>query len=168
MANINESNIQLLCRVASLQVASYVDVIVSDNAGDDVRCGDALRPCSGHKHAWHLNKKGNNKEFNYVRTCTRMCLTGFFNVLVHVFWARRGVGDIIMGHKVNLWVHRYTAQTDFCQLLCDIMSSSLLWPCVSWGTQRWGSREHHATPHLHTGSASGLHNVHPLSSPCSL
>lgn len=51
MAHINESNIQLLCCVASLEVASYVDVIVSDDAGNNVRCGDALRPCSGHKHA---------------------------------------------------------------------------------------------------------------------
>lgn len=168
MANINESNIQLLCRVASLQVASYVDVIVSDDASDDVRCGDALRPCSGHKHAWHLNKKDNNKELHSVTTCMWMCLTCVFNLLVHVFWACRGVGDVIMGHKVNLWVHRYAAQADFCQLRCDIMSSSLLWPCASWGTLQWGSREHHATPHLRTGSASGLRNVRSLSSPCSL
>lgn len=57
MSDFDESNVQLLRRVASLQVASYIDVIVSDDAGDDVRCGDALRPRGGHEHAWHVNTR---------------------------------------------------------------------------------------------------------------
>lgn len=50
MTNVNESNIQLSGCVASLQVASNIDVVVSDDASDQIRRGDALGPLSGHKH----------------------------------------------------------------------------------------------------------------------
>lgn len=52
ISNVYESDIQLSGRVASLQVAADVDVVVSDDASDEVRCGDALCPLSGHKHAF--------------------------------------------------------------------------------------------------------------------
>lgn len=50
MTDVNESNIQLSGCVASLQVASNIDVVVSDDTSDQIRCGDALGPLSGHKH----------------------------------------------------------------------------------------------------------------------
>lgn len=37
MTNVNESNIQLSGCVASLQVASNIDVVVSDDASDQIR-----------------------------------------------------------------------------------------------------------------------------------
>ena len=49
--DINESDVQFSGGVASLQVASNIDVIISDDAGDKIRRGDALCPLSGHKHA---------------------------------------------------------------------------------------------------------------------
>lgn len=55
MPYINESNIQFPSCVASLQVASNVDVIVSDDPSDQIRCGDAFSPLRGHKHPWCWN-----------------------------------------------------------------------------------------------------------------
>lgn len=49
---VNEANIQFSSRVASLQVTPHVDVVVSDDASDQIRCGDALGPLGGHKHTW--------------------------------------------------------------------------------------------------------------------
>lgn len=67
MTNVNESNVEFLGCVASLQVAPYIDVIVADNASDQVRCGDTLCPLSGHKHAWNVNIKDSSEEqqFHY-------------------------------------------------------------------------------------------------------
>jgi len=52
---VNESNIQFSGCVSSLQVASDIDVVVSDDTSDQIRCGDALRPLSGHKHSCFLD-----------------------------------------------------------------------------------------------------------------
>lgn len=49
--HINEADVKLLGSVASLQVASHVQVVVPDDACDDVRGGDALCPLCGCKHA---------------------------------------------------------------------------------------------------------------------
>lgn len=61
---VNEADIEFLGCVSSLQVASDVYVVVSDNTRDDVRSGDALCPLGGSKH------------------------TSIFNVLVHIITAR--------------------------------------------------------------------------------
>lgn len=47
---IDEADVELLCRVPSLQVASNVNVIVTDYTCDDVRGGDALCALSRSKH----------------------------------------------------------------------------------------------------------------------
>lgn len=47
---INVTDVQFFSGVASLQVASSIDVIVSHYPGDQVRRGDPFCPFSGHKH----------------------------------------------------------------------------------------------------------------------
>lgn len=51
-SDLEEPHVQFTGCVASLQVPSDVDVIVSNDASDQVRRGDALCPLSGHKHSW--------------------------------------------------------------------------------------------------------------------
>jgi len=48
---VNESNIQFSGCVSSLQVASDIDIVISDDTSDQVRCGDTLCPLGGHKHS---------------------------------------------------------------------------------------------------------------------
>lgn len=57
---IDEADVELLGRVAALQVASHVHVIVADDARDDVRGGDSLCPLGRRKHA--CRHKGPNGE----------------------------------------------------------------------------------------------------------
>lgn len=49
---IDVADVELLGCIATLQVASGVDVVVSDNSGDYVRRRDSLRPLRRHKHPW--------------------------------------------------------------------------------------------------------------------
>lgn len=51
---LDKTNIKFLCCVASLQVAPNIDVIISDDASDQIGRGDALCPLSGHKHSCFL------------------------------------------------------------------------------------------------------------------
>ena len=48
---VDEGDVELLGRVAALQVAPHVHVVVLDDAGDDVGGGDAVRALGGHEHA---------------------------------------------------------------------------------------------------------------------
>lgn len=56
MSYVDVADVELFSRVAPLQVASGVDVIVSDNSSNYVRGGDPLRPLRGHKHPWLIVK----------------------------------------------------------------------------------------------------------------
>lgn len=47
---VDEADVEFLRRVASLQVPPDVNVVVTDDARDDVRGGNALRPLSWGKH----------------------------------------------------------------------------------------------------------------------
>ena len=61
LTHIYEADVELFCSVAALQVASHVHVVVADDACDDVRGGDALRPLGGRKHACrHKGSKGSS------------------------------------------------------------------------------------------------------------
>lgn len=50
---VNEADVEFLGCVSSLQVASDVNIIVTDDACDDVRGGDALCPLGRGKHTCH-------------------------------------------------------------------------------------------------------------------
>lgn len=47
---VDEADVELLGRVASLQVASDVHVVVTDDARDDIRGRDALGALGGGEH----------------------------------------------------------------------------------------------------------------------
>lgn len=49
-SHIDVADIKLLGRVATLKVASGVDVIVSDNSRNQVRGGDSFCALRGYKH----------------------------------------------------------------------------------------------------------------------
>lgn len=49
---VDEADVEFFGRVASLQVASHVHVIVPNDAGDDVRGGDAFCPLGGSEHSF--------------------------------------------------------------------------------------------------------------------
>lgn len=56
LSYVDEADVELLRRVASLQVPPDVNVVVTHDACDDVRGGDALRPLSWSKHTcWKYN-----------------------------------------------------------------------------------------------------------------
>lgn len=50
LSYVDEADVELLRRVASLQVPPDVNVVVADDACDDVRGGNALRPLGWGKH----------------------------------------------------------------------------------------------------------------------
>ena len=46
---LHKADVELLGGVASFEVASDVEVVVFDDAGDDIGRGDTFRPLGGHK-----------------------------------------------------------------------------------------------------------------------
>lgn len=146
MPYINESNIQLPSCVASLQVASNVDVIVSYDASDQIRCGDAFSPLRGHKHpwCWSINTmlKKNESKWHHARlfqvghNVDIGTFTCFLNVLVNILWSGGCVRDVVMGYKVYLRMWKGRVQTssrpdiDFIvSLYCQVGSCAvLMWP----------------------------------------
>lgn len=72
---VNEADVEFLRRVPPLQVPPDVNVVVTDDARDDVRGGDALRPLSRRKHTcwrfdvllWFVTP---NTFLQHIVTCT--------------------------------------------------------------------------------------------------
>ncbi len=50
-AHIDEADIKLFCGVATLKISSDVDVVISYDACDDVRGGNALCPLGWCEHS---------------------------------------------------------------------------------------------------------------------
>ena len=131
--HVDEADVQLFGGVAPLQVTSHVQVVIADDARDDVRGGNALRPLGGGEHAWEgWENTGHMKQFpadqkpslsifsqsepppptqpTTPHSPVTTTPTRLLDVLVNVVTPRRGVWDIVVGDKVDLRVREDTGR----------------------------------------------------------
>lgn len=133
---VDEADVELFGCVSSLQVASGVQVVVADDARDNVGGGDALGSLGRSKHPWgrHSNTGGLYIYFAFLPTiysdlfcvggtlqwqvrfvdlASTATLTGFLDVFVHVIASCWGVWDVIVRHKINLETSLEQTSSDF-------------------------------------------------------